>query len=285
MPTLREIIEAHVPPHLQPYIARMVGKEGISGKDSPTGAAGPLQFTRGTGKKYGLVGPQGDNRRDPEANIKAGVTLTMDNAAILRNGLGREPTYSELALAHQQGPETAVKMLTGTGNASRANLAVNNVNPNASPQEAARTIMNYYGFDKQPPGLTMFNPNNPGAFNFQPPTGSVAGAATGLSGFVPPGVSLASNPVSTEVPATPATFAQRALGADEMGGKGTPYANAMEGLGDVAKGLKPATDPKLNELLPSSAGVVDQRIASQQPLAQNILTQMIQSMQARRGMR
>lgn len=293
MPTLREIVEANVPPHLRDYIYRMVGKEGISGKDSPTGAAGPLQFTKGTGAKYGLVGPRGDIRRDPVANIRAGVTLTMDNAAVLRKGLGREPSASELALAHQQGPETAVKMLTGTGNAPARNLIVNKVDPNLPPQEAAKQIMNYYGFNKTP-GMTltsqgMFDPNAPGAF-----AAPAEGAVPYAGGFALPtgGTSLTTTPV--EAPAS-INFADRflgtdaankLLGADRAGGKGTPFANLTEGLGDLSKGISPkTTDPTLNQITPTSGIGVDQRIAAQQPLAQNILTQMIQSMQARRGMR
>lgn len=281
MPTLRDIIEANVPPHLRPYIARMVGKEGISGKDSPTGAAGPLQFTRGTGAKYGLVGPQGDIRRDPVANIRAGVTLTMDNAATLRRKLGREPTYGELALAHQQGADTAAKMLTGTGNAPARNLSVNRVDPNLPPQAAAQQIMNYYGFDK---GATlnntgMFNPSAPGAF-----AAPTAGAVPYVGGFTPPttpGVSLDTTPV----PTAPATFAERLLGVDQQGGKETPFGKITAGLDDIAKGIRPKSDPALNQLLPTSGAAVDQRIASTQPIAQNLLTTMLQQMQARRGMR
>ena len=281
MPTLREIIEKNVPPHLQGYIARMVSKEGISGKDSPTGAAGPLQFTRGTGAKYGLVKDGKDLRRDPEANIKAGVTLTLDNANILRKGLGREPTNSELALAHQQGAGTAVKMLTGAGNAPAQNLRVNNVSPNLPPQAAAQQIMNYYGFDKTP-GMTlnspMFDPNRPGAFAM-----GGTGAVPAAGGFAPPpaatpGVSLASAPVADP------TFMQKLLGADEKGGKGTPFDTILEGLGGMAKGAAPAA-PAQDQFLPTTGASVDARIAAQQPLAQSILSQMIQQMQARRGMK
>ena len=283
MPTLREIIERNVPPHLQGYIARMVGKEGISGRDSPTGAAGPLQFTRGTGKRYGLIQGGRDLRRDPEANIKAGVTLTLDNANILRKGLGREPTNSELALAHQQGAGTAVKMLTGTGNAPAQNLRVNNVNPNLAPQAAAQQIMNYYGFDKTP-GMTlnspMFDPNRPGAFAMGAP-----GAVPASAGFAPPPAAPAApaGTTLTSAPVADPTFMQKLLGADEKGGKGTPFEGIIEGLNTI-KGATP-TAPAQDQFLPTTGASVDARIAAQQPLAQSILSQMLQQMQARRGMK
>jgi hypothetical protein len=290
---IRQAIDAHVPAHLRPYFYQMTVKEGASGKDSPTGAAGPLQFTRGTGKKYGLVGPQGDIRRDVNANIKAGVGLTLDNAAVLRRHLGRDPTYSELALAHQQGADTAGKMLTGKGNAPRENLVVNKVDPNLPPQEAAKQIMNYYGFNKLMPnqGLTLnsdptafVDPNAPGAFTA--PAQAPAGSIPYMGAFTPPpGKSLMSNPVDVASAAgtTPASFSERALGVHGQGSKGTPYGNALAGLEDVAKGLSPKSDPRLNDIAPSTASAVDTRIASQMPLAQSMLTQMIQQMQQRRG--
>jgi flagellar protein FlgJ len=220
------------------------------------------------------------------ANIKAGVTLTMDNAATLRRNLGREPSNSELALAHQQGADTAAKMLTGTGNAPRRNLIVNKVDPNLPPQEAAKQIMNYYGFGR--PGVTlnnsgMFDPNAPGAF-----AAPTAGAVPYAGGFTPPttpGVSLDTTPVAPAAPA--ANFAERFMGTDLQGGKDTPYGKmvASGGLDDVAKGISPKADPKLNDILPTSGASVDQRIAASQPLAQNMLTQMIQQIQMRRGMR
>lgn len=278
---IKQAIDTHVPAHLRPYFYRMTAKEGASGADSPTGAAGPLQFTKGTGAKYGLVGPQGDKRRDVDANIKAGVGLTLDNATVLKRHLGRDPTFSELALAHQQGADTAGKMLTGKGNAPRENLVVNKVDPNLPPQEAARQIMNYYGFDSMPRGLSL-NVANPEAF--ATPQVAPAGSIPYIGAFTPPGMSLASNPVETPAAAgtAPATFAERALGADSMGGKDTPYGKTLSGLEDISKGFAQKTDPRLNDILPTSGASVDQRIASTQPLAQGLLTQMIQQMQMRR---
>jgi hypothetical protein len=181
-------------------------------------------------------------------------------------------------------------MLTGAGNASVQNLAVNNVNPNLPPQAAAQKIMNYYGFGGAP-GVTinsntgMFNPNAPGAFTTGPE------GAPSLAGFVPPpgGTTLTTAPadIASAAGTEPASFAQRALGTDLQGGKDTPFAKSLEGLDTIAKGVSNKIDPRVAEaqaiISPSSGGAVDQRIAAGQPLAQSMLTQMIQAMQQRRG--
>jgi len=290
-PKARAVIDAHTPPQDREYYYRLAAKEGASGRTSSTGARGLFQFTGGTGRAYGLVGKNGDIRDDDRANTLAAVKLTEDNRAILRRHLGRDPNYSELALAHQQGADTAGKMLTGTGNAPPRNLAVNNVDPNASPQAAAEKIMNYYGFN-QPPGMTlnsaspMFDPNRPGAFATGP-----AGAVPYVGAFTPPagGTSLTSAPADVAVASgqAPADFRTRLLGADNQGAKGTPAADIMDSLGTLTKGIKgPAPDPRLNDIAPSTLGAsVGQQQASTQPLAQGILTQMIQAMQQRRGVR
>lgn len=268
---LRQIIDQNVPPHMREYMYRMVEKEGASGEDSPTGARGPLQFTRGTGRAYGLVGEHGDIRGDEVANIRAGVKLTEDNAEILRRHLGRAPTNSELALAHQQGADTAGQMLTGKGNAPRENLKVNNVDPDATPQEAANKIMAYYGFDRRPQGLTLsgFNPTNPDTFAAPAP-----GAIPYMGAFTPQGMSINSTPV--EAPVAAAGLKERLLGADGMGGKGTPFADIIAGLGDMSKGAAQKVDPSLNQIMPSTLGSsVDQRIAAAAPLAQSLLSQLL----------
>ena len=164
---IRATIDAHTPPHLRQYAYQMAIKESAGNPNdvSSTGAKGLFQFTRGTGRQYGLNGKGFDNRADPAANTQAFVKFTNDNRAILSRSLGREPTNSEMALAHQQGAGTAAKMLTGTGNASAKNLRVNNVPAGATPQQAANKIMSYYGFDKQgtsAPTAVAGAPSTPG---------------------------------------------------------------------------------------------------------------------------
>jgi hypothetical protein len=236
------------------YFYNMVLKEssGDPSQGSTTGAKGLLQFTRGTGKMYGLVGKDSDIRNDPVANIQAGVRLTQDNWNTLKKRLGRDPSHSELALAHQQGADTAANMLLGTKNASPTNLAVNGVSPIASPQAAARQIMNYYGFDKQPrPPMGMSLAYNPMLPQLQQP------------------MPTAQPPIATQ-PADPAMLAQspaaapaappsplddiksKLLGPKGDGGEGS----GLEALKEVASGLQPkATGPAAGEAARAAATI------------------------------
>lgn len=143
---VKNLIAANVPPEMQGYATNLIGKESSFNPNavSPTGATGLAQFTRGTGSQYGLVSNRGDMRKDPVANLKALVALTNDNRAGLTNALGRAPTDGELALAHQQGLQGAINLLSGKSVPGN-NLSVNNVDPNMDPRAAANKIMAFYG--------------------------------------------------------------------------------------------------------------------------------------------
>ena len=69
-------------------------------------AGGLFQFTNDTAKEYGL-----QDRFNPEQATDAAGRLARNNATVLRNGLGREPTAGELYLAHQQGATGALNLL------------------------------------------------------------------------------------------------------------------------------------------------------------------------------
>jgi hypothetical protein len=148
-------------PDMQAYFGSLVAAEAPNGPrdTSSTGAAGPYQFTRGTGQQYGLVGPGGDQRQNLDASTAAAMKLTQDNADIFAKVNGRPPTMAELALMHQQGGGTGARMVAGTGNASPANLAVNNVSPQAGPQQAVNAIKGFYGMPDRPidPRATVAN--------------------------------------------------------------------------------------------------------------------------------
>ncbi|TBZ07758.1 transglycosylase SLT domain-containing protein [Rhizobium leguminosarum] len=143
---VKNLIMANVPPEMQGYATNLIGRESSFNPNavSPTGATGLAQFTRGTGSQYGLVSDRGDMRKDPVANLKALVALTNDNRAGLTNALGRAPTDGELALAHQQGLQGAINLLSGKAVPGN-NLAVNNIDPNSDPRAAANKIMAFYG--------------------------------------------------------------------------------------------------------------------------------------------
>lgn len=92
------------------YLAKLVQIE--SGGDpnalnKGSKAAGLGQFIPSTWRQYG----GGASPFDPGANLDATARFTLDNAKVLRNALGREPTQGELYLAHQQGAGSAVKLL------------------------------------------------------------------------------------------------------------------------------------------------------------------------------
>jgi len=231
---IKAIIDSNVPPSMRDYYYRMVYKESTGRPEltSSTGAKGLLQFTKGTGKAYGLVGDGGDKRADPVANIQAGVRLTEDNRKTLARTLGREPTLSELALAHQQGAGTAARMISGVGNASPENLRVNKVDPNAPPQEAANKIMAYYGFGDRPaspPGMTL-------AYNPVLPTGTQP---------IPPAAAFPPAPPPPP-PQPPGTFDQ--IRTALLGSKGDAGKDSgISDLQQISNALRPKVDPRTAE--------------------------------------
>lgn len=106
------------------------GKGGVASAVSPTGATGLFQFTRGTGKAYGLIANGRDLRKDPAANFAAMQKLTQDNAKRLADA-GMEVNPSTLYLAHQQGVGGAIALLKAAKSGRdvpgdiRANMNVN----------------------------------------------------------------------------------------------------------------------------------------------------------------
>lgn len=74
-------------------------------------AKGRFQFVDSTAKQYGLDKFEFGTPEYEQAERTAAEKLTQDNAAILKNGLGRDPTNGELYLAHQQGANGALSML------------------------------------------------------------------------------------------------------------------------------------------------------------------------------
>ena len=192
-------------PERRGYLGQLAGKEAQSaGEVSSTGAAGPFQFTRGTGAQYGIPG---NARLDPDASTVAANALTDDNVQALTAKLGREPTPGEMALAHQQGAGTAGNMLTGAGNAPARNLAVNNVPPGMDPGAAASKIMGYYGMpgpasggrdavaaalltQQQPP-----SPQQPSVADYGQPLALAATPASGIQAAPPdPATAIRSAP-------------------------------------------------------------------------------------------
>ncbi|MCY1425974.1 hypothetical protein D9M71_417820 [compost metagenome] len=94
-----------------------------------------------TNAKYGLVDDaQRSLRLDPRANGLMGAELLKDNARILRSGLGREPTDTELYAAHFFGVGTAKKFLLADRKAFGAVMF---------PAQAAANVGIFYARDKK----------------------------------------------------------------------------------------------------------------------------------------
>lgn len=69
-------------------------------------ASGLFQFLPSTARQYKL-----DSVFNARANANAAAALWLDNARVLRKGLGRNPSPGEVYLAHQQGATGALKLL------------------------------------------------------------------------------------------------------------------------------------------------------------------------------
>lgn len=86
------------------YIIESGGNPNAQNPNSSAG--GGFQFIDSTARAYGLT-----NKFDLDAAADAAARLAVDNQAILRRTLGRDPTAAELYLAHQQGGGGAAKLL------------------------------------------------------------------------------------------------------------------------------------------------------------------------------
>lgn len=75
-------------------------------KNPKSTAKGLYQFIDSTAKQYGL-----DDPYDPVKSKEAVKQFTLDNYNKLSSELGRDPTEGELYLAHQQGPNGALRLL------------------------------------------------------------------------------------------------------------------------------------------------------------------------------
>lgn len=106
---VRRAAERHgVDPNTLETIARLESGLNPQAKNPNSSAGGLFQFVDGTWKAYG-----GGDKFDAQRSAEAGAALARDNAATLRQALGREPDGWEVYLAHQQGAGGARALLTG----------------------------------------------------------------------------------------------------------------------------------------------------------------------------
>lgn len=97
-------------------------------KASTSSATGLYQFIDGTwkamlakyGPKYGL--DPNTPATDPRANALIGAEYIRENTEKLKQGLGRDPTDTDIYLAHFLGPAGALKLLSSKGDANAATI-------------------------------------------------------------------------------------------------------------------------------------------------------------------
>ncbi len=106
---IRDAAARHnVDPNMLLRIGQIESSLDPSLKNPRSSAGGLFQFIDKTWARYGGAG----DRYDPLANADAGARFARDNIVALRRSLGRDPTPGEIYLAHQQGPEGAVHLIT-----------------------------------------------------------------------------------------------------------------------------------------------------------------------------
>lgn len=132
---------------------------------SSTGATGPFQFTRGTGKAVGLINPLTgeDARTDFIQSADAAARLNVKNAEGLTSFLGRQPTAAELSIAYQQGLGGA-KALLGNPNMSASDALAKAYGGNV---DAATRAIRVNGGDPNAPA-SQFTGKLSAAFNAAP---------------------------------------------------------------------------------------------------------------------
>lgn len=97
----------NVDPETLLQVARIESGLNPYAKNPKSSAGGLFQFIDSTAKQYGIT-----DKFDPVISADAGARLMADNADGLRRSLGRDPTPGELYLAHQQGLNGAISLLS-----------------------------------------------------------------------------------------------------------------------------------------------------------------------------
>ena len=219
-----------------------IESKGDPGAVNPkSGATGVYQFMAGTGRDYGLVGPQGDIRKNEKANVDAAARLARDNAAQLRKH-GIQPTPDMLYLAHQQGWYGAVKIAQAAksgGSVSptiQRNMRANvpggqNLTPRAFLEYWQRT---YYA-QAANAGVQYDKQGGPVAVAAGPATTAATTAKTGAGKVTKGAKAAAAAGTAAAAAAGTAAAGTAAAGATAAGAAATTAATVATKAADVVK--------------------------------------------------
>lgn len=132
-------------------------------KNSRSSAGGLFQVIDGTAADYGL-----ENRFDIDQSADTGARITRDNISRVSVALGRDLSVGEIYLAHQQGGQGAINLLTARSGTLAANVvghdavALNGGNPaTMTAQEFAGLWIDKANNRAAQMGVTVGAPNNP----------------------------------------------------------------------------------------------------------------------------
>lgn len=114
---------------------------GDPSAQNPVSSAGGLfQVIDSTAKQYGLK-----NKFDPAESADVGARIMRDNINILKRALGRDPSAGELYLAHQQGAQGAINLLTNPNSLATSIVGVKEVMQNGgAPGMTAQQFANLW---------------------------------------------------------------------------------------------------------------------------------------------
>jgi hypothetical protein len=107
------------------YLNRLAQVESSNNplaENPKSSAKGRFQFIDSTASEFGLDKVQFGTPEYEKAEKQAAVQFTANNQKHLKNVLGRDPSYGELYLAHQQGAGGAEKILTADPNANAMSI-------------------------------------------------------------------------------------------------------------------------------------------------------------------
>lgn len=93
-------------------LAEIESNNNPKAQNPNSSAKGRFQFVDDTAQQYGLDRYDFGTKDYERAELRAVQQFTRDNKKQLQKGLGREPTDGELYLAHQQGAQGALNLLS-----------------------------------------------------------------------------------------------------------------------------------------------------------------------------